>query len=43
LQVRAYHSGDKYYVEIDIIMKEEEKLKITHDVSEALQRKLEGK
>ncbi|KAF8857277.1 hypothetical protein BDZ45DRAFT_653093 [Acephala macrosclerotiorum] len=39
---RAYHAGDKYYVEVDVIMGQEEKLKTTHDVAEKLQRKLEG-
>ncbi|KAG9231386.1 cation efflux family-domain-containing protein [Amylocarpus encephaloides] len=39
---RAYHAGDKYYVEVDVIMSETETLKVTHDVSQALQRKLEG-
>ncbi|KAK2630524.1 hypothetical protein QTJ16_001344 [Diplocarpon rosae] len=39
---RAYHAGDKYYAEVDIIMDENELLKITHDVSQTLQRKLEG-
>ncbi|CAG8976425.1 hypothetical protein HYALB_00012643, partial [Hymenoscyphus albidus] len=38
----AYHSGDKYYVEVDIIMARDEKLEVTHDVAEGLQRKLEG-
>ena len=36
-QVRAYNAGDKYYVELDIIMGEEEMLKVRHDVCEALQ------
>ncbi|KIW14822.1 hypothetical protein PV08_07607 [Exophiala spinifera] len=40
--VKAYHAGDKFYVEVDIIMDEVESLKVTHDVSQALQRKLEG-
>lgn len=40
--VRAYHAGDKFYVEVDIIMNESESLKVTHDVSQTLQRKLEG-
>ncbi|TVY73370.1 Metal tolerance protein [Lachnellula suecica] len=39
---RAYHAGDKYYVEVDIVMGREEKLQITHDVAQSLQRKLEG-
>ncbi|KIX06735.1 uncharacterized protein Z518_04711 [Rhinocladiella mackenziei CBS 650.93] len=40
--VRAYHAGDKFYAEVDIIMSEDESLKVTHDVSQSLQRKLEG-
>ncbi|CAG8978122.1 hypothetical protein HYALB_00000796 [Hymenoscyphus albidus] len=39
---RAYHAGDKFYVEVDVIMSEHETLKVTHDVSQTLQRKLEG-
>ncbi|THV49453.1 hypothetical protein BGAL_0194g00120 [Botrytis galanthina] len=39
---RAYSAGEKYYVEVDIIMRQEETLKVTHDVSQTLQRKLEG-
>ncbi|KAH7112163.1 cation efflux family-domain-containing protein [Dendryphion nanum] len=39
---RAYHAGQNYYVEVDIVMDEETPLKITHDVSQTLQRKLEG-
>jgi divalent metal cation (Fe/Co/Zn/Cd) transporter len=42
IQCRAYHAGQKYYVEVDIVMDEEAPLKITHDVSQTLQRKLEG-
>lgn len=41
-QCRAYHAGQKYYVEVDIIMDENLPLKVTHDVSQTLQRKLEG-
>ncbi len=41
-QCRAYHAGLKYYVEVDIVMDEKTPLKISHDVSQALQRKLEG-
>jgi divalent metal cation (Fe/Co/Zn/Cd) transporter len=40
--VRAYHAGERYYAEIDIIMDESEPLKVTHDVGQTLQRKLEG-
>ncbi|KAF1997169.1 hypothetical protein P154DRAFT_537315 [Amniculicola lignicola CBS 123094] len=39
---RAYHAGQHYYVEVDIVMDEETPLKISHDVSQSLQRKLEG-
>jgi divalent metal cation (Fe/Co/Zn/Cd) transporter len=40
--VRAYHAGEKFYAEVDIVMAEAESLKVTHDVSQTLQRKLEG-
>ncbi|KIW70976.1 hypothetical protein PV04_03202 [Phialophora macrospora] len=40
--VRAYHAGEKFYAEVDIVMAEAETLKVTHDVSQSLQRKLEG-
>ncbi|KAK3349942.1 cation efflux family-domain-containing protein [Lasiosphaeria hispida] len=39
---RAYHAGQRYYVEIDIVMDEELPLRITHDIAQELQRKLEG-
>ncbi|KAF2826110.1 hypothetical protein CC86DRAFT_445970 [Ophiobolus disseminans] len=39
---RAYHAGQNYYVEVDIVMDEDLPLKVTHDVSQTLQRKLEG-
>ncbi|KAK8065986.1 cation efflux family protein, partial [Apiospora hydei] len=39
---RAYHAGQKYYVEVDIIMDQDIALRVSHDVSQALQRKLEG-
>ncbi|KAI0858701.1 cation efflux family-domain-containing protein [Xylaria cubensis] len=39
---RAYHSGQRYYVEVDIIMDIDTPLKISHDVSQSLQRKFEG-
>ncbi|OTB03677.1 hypothetical protein M426DRAFT_60118, partial [Hypoxylon sp. CI-4A] len=39
---RAYHAGQKYYVEVDIVMDQDVPLKISHDVSQSLQRKLEG-
>lgn len=41
-QCRAFHAGQKFFVEVDIVMDEEAPLKITHDVSQTLQRKLEG-
>jgi divalent metal cation (Fe/Co/Zn/Cd) transporter len=41
-QARAYHAGDKFYVEVDVIMDKDERLQVTHDVAERLQRKLEG-
>ena len=37
-----YHAGQRYYVEVDIIMDRAAPLKVTHDVSQSLQRKLEG-
>jgi hypothetical protein len=40
--VRAYHAGQNYNVEMDIIIDEETPLKISHDVSQTLQGKLEG-
>ncbi|KAK5652774.1 hypothetical protein OQA88_9630 [Cercophora sp. LCS_1] len=39
---RAYHAGQHYYVELDVVMDEELPLKVTHDVGQELQRKLEG-
>ncbi|KAI1772305.1 hypothetical protein F4818DRAFT_182044 [Hypoxylon cercidicola] len=39
---RAYHAGQKYYVEVDIVMHQDIPLKVSHDVSQSLQRKLEG-
>ncbi|KAJ0161722.1 Metal tolerance protein 10 [Colletotrichum tanaceti] len=41
-QCRAYHAGQKYYVEIDVVMDESTALKISHDVAQELQRKVEG-
>ncbi|WQF83769.1 Putative cation efflux protein [Colletotrichum destructivum] len=41
-QCRAYHAGQKYYVEIDVVMDESTALKISHDVAQDLQRKVEG-
>ena len=42
LQCRAYHAGTHYYVEVDVIMDQNASLKTTHDVSQTLQRKIEG-
>jgi divalent metal cation (Fe/Co/Zn/Cd) transporter len=42
LQCRAYHAGQRYYVEVDIVMDESTPLKISHDVAQTLQRKIEG-
>ncbi|KKY33405.1 putative cation diffusion facilitator 1 [Diaporthe ampelina] len=39
---RAYHAGQKYYVEVDVVMDEKTPLKVSHDVNQELQRKLEG-
>ena len=39
---RAYHAGHNYYVEIDIVCDENLPLKITHDIGQTLQRKIEG-
>lgn len=41
-QCRAYHAGQRYYVEIDIVMDEGTPLRISHDVAQTLQRKVEG-
>ncbi|KAH6688259.1 hypothetical protein F5X68DRAFT_168047 [Plectosphaerella plurivora] len=39
---RAYHAGQRYYVEVDIVMNEDTPLRISHDVAQGLQRKFEG-
>ncbi|KAF3342776.1 hypothetical protein VD0002_g3814 [Verticillium dahliae] len=39
---RAYHAGQRYYVEIDVVMDEDTPLRISHDVAQELQRKVEG-
>ncbi|TDZ44728.1 Metal tolerance protein 7 [Colletotrichum trifolii] len=39
---RAYHAGQRYYVEIDVVMDESTPLRISHDVAQELQRKVEG-
>ncbi|CCX33610.1 cation efflux family-domain-containing protein [Pyronema domesticum] len=40
--VRAYHSGPRIIVEVDIVMKDDSTLRETHDVAESLQVKLES-
>lgn len=40
--VRAWHSGPRLVVEVDIVMDQNESLLATHDVAEALQMKLES-
>ena len=39
--VRAYHSGPRIIVEVDVVMDPEESLRESHDIAEALQMKLE--
>lgn len=40
--VRAYHSGPRIIVEVDVVMDEGKSLKECHDIAEALQFKLES-
>lgn len=40
--VRAYYSGPRIIVEVDVVMAPDETLRDTHDVAEALQVKLES-
>ena len=40
--VRAYHSGPRIIVEVDIVMDPQQSLRVTHDVAEELQTKLES-
>lgn len=40
--VRAYHSGPRIIVEVDIVVDERESVKVSHDVAEELQIKLES-
>lgn len=40
--VRAWHSGPRITVEVDIVLRPEQTLKETHDVAEDLQNKLES-
>ena len=40
--VRAWHSGPRLIVEVDIVMDEHQSLRESHDIAEALQTKLES-
>ena len=40
--VRAWHSGPRLVVEVDVVMDPEETLRETHDIAEGLQMKLES-
>ena len=40
--VRAYHFGERFLVEVDIVLPEDMPLRKTHDIGEALQIKLEA-
>ena len=40
--VLAYHFGTKYLAEVHVVMNEEEKLKVVHNISETLQNKIEA-
>lgn len=40
--VRAWHSGPRLVVEVDVVMEPEESLRVSHDVAEELQMKLES-
>jgi divalent metal cation (Fe/Co/Zn/Cd) transporter len=40
--VRAYHSGPRLIVEVDVVMDPESSLRATHDIAEELQIKLES-
>jgi len=40
--VRAWHSGPRLIVEVDIVMSADQSLRETHDVAEELQIKLES-
>lgn len=37
----AYHNGPRYVVEVDLVMKGDTPLRVAHDVSQALQDKIE--
>jgi divalent metal cation (Fe/Co/Zn/Cd) transporter len=40
--VRAYHSGPRLLVEVDVVIDPKETVQIAHDVAEELQTKLES-
>lgn len=40
--VRAWHSGPRIVVEVDIVLDPEQSLRETHDIAEDLQNKLES-
>ena len=40
--VRAYHFGERFLVEVDIVLPESMPLRETHDIGEALQIKIEA-
>ncbi len=40
--VRAWHSGPRLVVEVDVVMDPEESLRVSHDIAEDLQMKLES-
>ena len=40
--VRAWHSGPRLVVEVDVVMSAEDSLRLTHDTAEELQTKLES-
>ena len=40
--VRAWHSGPRLVVEVDVVMDPEESLRVSHDIAEELQMKLES-
>lgn len=40
--VRAYHSGPRIIVEVDIVMDADKTVRVAHDVAEELQMKLES-
>ena len=40
--VRAWHSGPRLVVEVDVVMNPDETLRATHDIAEELQMKIES-